>query len=237
MSGRNTKHKKKQFRRRNGGSAKNVRSAVGVTRGQNLVLKQIGAVVPDSLVTNLMYVDETYSRTNNGSGGLGWRLRANSIYDPDPALGSGGLVGSTALFSLYAQYRVLAFEYQWQACNLEANPTMIFAYPSDVDVGANPTSGVQYAEGPYAKKAIMSAASGMDRAKLRGRYTIQQLVGSSTTLSSDSYAASTGANPSYLVFINFGAAGLNGPFTTKGISSALRVVYQVEFYNRKPLIA
>jgi hypothetical protein len=183
----------------------------------------------------MLWLDETYYRTNNGSSYANWRIRTNGLYDPDPALATGGIPGFVELGAIYSYYRVHSWEYDWEVANQEAFPLAVITVPLPADPGANASNFQQLSMVPYAKKTLLSAKGGQDRARLRGKMSTEKLVGSEYARYITDYAGTNAAIPSTLVYQAFGVASTNTLTTAAGIYSSLRITFHVEWYKRVTL--
>lgn len=233
---RSSKTKSKRDKKSRGSKAAD--DGIHVKPGQTVIYTGPGFYAPDRIVCELSWLDETYQRNNVGSPNASWRVRANSVFDPDPALGTGGIVGMTYLASLYLNYRVLAYAYEWHVSNLEAFPVLFASFPTVSDIGLNAAAIAQYTEGPRVTKGIASAQGGLDRITLSsGWISIEEVIGSKTVLYDDNYVGSTAANPTAMTYQNFAAIPGKAVNLSQGWSSNLRIRYKVAFFARKPITA
>jgi hypothetical protein len=193
---------------------------------------------PDSVIVDLVFPDTLFVKNNVGSASLSWRYRMNSIFDPDPTLGSGSVPGYTFWSGAYSSYRVLAFSYSVQLMNLESSPIDVVAAPSLSDLGANYSFTSELFGNPHATVSALSAKGGMDRALLKGHIDLGKYYGNSTQyLGNDSFGSGFGSNPAGIMHINIGAVSA-GLFTTNnGVDYRATLTYTVLLTQRKIVVA
>jgi hypothetical protein len=187
----------------------------------------------DSVLVDLKYVDQTYQRTNNGFATNTWRMRMNTVYDPDPALGSGALPGYSIWASIYSSYRVLEFHYDVEICNLEATPNDAVVCPTTADVGANYTSAYDFLANPFAESHALSMAGGMDRCRMKGSIDLGNFYGNPLQyVGNDAFGSGVGTNPSSMFYFNIGGVSANNFSTSKGYSTKSVFTYTTLFTRR-----
>jgi len=209
---------------------------------ERLFRRQTGNVVtmprlmfaPETVVVDLVYPDVAYSRNNVSSTFLSWRYRANSIYDPDPALGSGSVPGYTFWASGYNAYVVLGLGYDISISNMEGSAVDVVAWPTVTDVGLNYAGTGEMFGNPHASQNTVSAKGGMDRCRLRGTVDLGKFYGNPTQYIS-SFGGTFGANP---VPIYFNVGGVSpGAFTSgNGLDVRVTLTYRVAIFSRKFLV-
>jgi len=193
---------------------------------------------PDSILTRLTYPDITLARTNNGFPYLSWRYRMNSVWDPDPALGSGSVPGHSFYTAGYDAYRVLGAGYSVDLSNLETNPVTCIVCPSLTDLGLNYTAVLELAGNPYCSQQLLSAKGGQDRTRFKGYIDLGQFWGNSTDLLGDAnFGSPVGSNPAQLLYLNVGGASSLAFSTAAGLDYRFTMTYDVLYYRRKILTA
>jgi hypothetical protein len=195
--------------------------------GQTL---RVRGPISDSVLVDLFYQDTLISRNNAGNLVLSWRYRANSVFDPDPLLGTGSLSGFNEWAAFFNAYRVVDFDYDIQFSNLESFPLICVACPTLLDVGANYASTDQMPEFPYGKKSMISGKGGMDRARIRGHVDLASLEGATTYFTSNEFAAVVTTNPGTVRFMNFGIVSTS--VLVNGILASVRMKYKTLFFRR-----
>jgi hypothetical protein len=215
-------------------------------RTEKLARRQVRGIVriprlmftPEAILVDLTYPDVTYTKNNVGSPFLSWRYRMNSVFDPDPALGSGSVPGYTYYSGGYGSYRVLTLGYSIDLSNLEASPLDIVAVPSNTDLGLNYAAVNELFGNPYASQALISAKGGMDRARLKGSIDIGEFWGNpGQYLNDDSFGGTVGANPGTLLFLNVGANSATNFTASNGVDFRVSLTYTVLWYKRLIVIS
>jgi hypothetical protein len=195
-------------------------------------------MMPDSVLVDLVYPDTTLTHTNNAFTYLSWRYRANSVYDPDPTIGSGSVPGYSFWATGYNSYRVISLGYSIDLSNLETSPVDVVACPSVADLGANYTAMNELFGNPYASQALLSAKGGMDRARLTGAIDLGQFWGNSGQyLNDDGFGGSVGGNPSVSLFLNVGGVSAAAFTTGNGLDYRITLTYTTLWYGRKILVS
>ncbi len=184
----------------------------------------------DSITVRLSYTDTSLVKKNTSSYQARWSYRANSVYDPDYTNVGGSCSGFAEYAAMYYYYRVLKVHYDIQLSNQEVFPILVAVAPTSVDF----TDAVgDLAELPYAKKTLLSAKGGQDRCRLKGSFSMTQVVGEQTPLFSDNYSAQVTANPAYAVFVCVGLNADGANTLTNGVFASIRLQYDVTFYKKK----
>jgi hypothetical protein len=190
--------------------------------------------ITDSVIVDLIYPDTTLVKNNVGSSFVSWRYRMNSVWDPDPALGSGAVPGHTFWTGAYNSYRVLAISYSAQLMNLEGSPVDIVAVPSNTDLGLNYPSTNELFGNPYATVSALSAKGGMDRAALKGYIDLGHYYGNSTQyLGNDAFGSGVSTNPGTVLYLNFGGVSATNFTTSNGLDYRINLTYTVLYTQRK----
>jgi len=200
-----------------------------------------GDVLPRSITVKLNYTDGTMLRTS-GATFLAFRLRANSLFDVDPLLGSGTISGFTEIAALYRQYRVTHCEFEWTAVNNQLQPVVVGALFSNIDVPTVVTTNEQALgalENPFSTRAhCLSAGGGMDRVTLVGKLPLGQVHGNELEyMASNDFSALVNANPAVILFLTFIVVDTTGAGLAQGISSSLVLRFTCQFFNRNYLSA
>jgi hypothetical protein len=189
---------------------------------------------PDNVVTTLVYQDTILNRNNVGGLVCSWRYRLNSVFDPDPLLGSGAISGFAEWAGIYTHYRVLSYTYDFSVANNETFPLMVVAAPTLPDIGSNTSNLDQLPEVPYGRKSLLSAKGGQDRTRIRGHISIAKLEGSMEPLTDSSFSSQVTTNPVMLRFMNFGFTGGSVPLVN-GVLVSVRMKFRTQFFARQPI--
>jgi hypothetical protein len=184
---------------------------------------------PECIITDLTYPDTTVTRTNIGFNTLSWRYRANSIFDPDPALLSGPVPGYSYYAGGYGAYIVLALGYSITVSNAEVAPVDVVVWPSQTDLGLNFISTNEAFGNPHASQGTLSAKGGQDRILLTGTVDLGSFYGSVAQYLAN-FGSAFGANASPL-FLNIG--GYNSAlFTAAGLDVRVTLTYRTAVFKR-----
>jgi hypothetical protein len=182
------------------------------------------------------YVDDSMTRSV-AAAWLSFRFRANSVFDPDPLILTGGIAGFSELAQLYDFYRVTHLEFEWSVSNLEAFPVMVGAVFSNRDINSlisSTTAAHNALENGFTSKAlIMSGAGGQDRLLVRGKLALSKLWGDEISYWADQdFASVVTTNPAKSLYINFIVTSGTGANLSNGISSSLKLRYTTEWFAR-----
>ncbi len=191
--------------------------------------------VSPAVIVDLMYVDLRVDN-NAGSTYTSYRMRMNSAYDPDPALGSGALPGFTEWAGFFRNYRVLKFEIECEVTNLESNSLSIIICPSQADLGLNYSTMTNLMANPYAVSHQLSPKGGLDKATMRCVIDLGKYYGNTAQwLGNDAFGATISTNPTTLFYMNVGA--VCSANLVSGFSSRLICRYTTAFSGRGVLNA
>jgi hypothetical protein len=187
----------------------------------------------DAIIVDLIYFDTTYTRVNAGSAYMSYRMRMNSIYDPDPALGTGAIPGYAAWATFYNSYRVLVFKYDLEVSNQEAFPQDILVCPSRSDLGVNYVNIYDFLGNPRGKSHTISSTGGMDKTRFTDSIDLGQYYGNPKQyLGDDGFGGSVGANPGVMMFFNIATLSTANQTAAKGIFTKGKYTYTVLMHGR-----
>lgn len=194
------------------------------------------AIVPARKVVTLVYNDATLTRNNVGAPYLNFFMRLNSAYDPDPALLSGGISGFSEWAKFYGQYRVLSTHITWNVSNNETFPVSVgfLATPYPIVIGSVAQAIDALENGVSSGPVLLSAKSGQDNVSLTRNINLPRVWGDPRNyLFDDGFAASVTTNPALIIEGSFIAYAPS--VFSSGITSSLRLVMKVLFYQRVQL--
>jgi hypothetical protein len=248
MQQRRNKNNRHALRRRPKGQSNQMTGnrSMLVGRTVRLLLKNTQGVVkipllrfsPDSFLVRLTYPDTTLTRTNTTFNFLSWRYRMNSVWDPDPGLGSGSVPGHSFYSSGYSAYRVLAIGYSVDLSNLEGSPVDVVIAPSLTDLGMNYASMNELFGNPYASQSLVSAKGGQDRTRLKGYIDLGQFWGNSNDLLGDAnFGSPVGGNPAQTLYLNVGGVSASQFTVGNGLDYRFTMTFDTLYYQRKILIS
>jgi len=198
------------------------------------------AFAPDSIIVDLNYFDSTINRVNVGNKFSYWRIRMNSIFDPDPLLLTGAVSGFVEWAALYRKYTVLSCEVDSTIVNKETFPVGITAAPSDLDlvtIVTGPAAAEDMSELPYAiPTKIISTTGGVDKIRFRKRIDLAKFTGlKEAYIGSTTYSSLVNANPAVILFWNL--ALFTDTNMVSGVFQSTKYHYRVLFSQRQPVLA
>lgn len=198
-------------------------------------LLRVRDVASDSMLVTLHYNDSTINRNNAGNPYCSWRYRMNSVYDPDPSLGTGAISGFNEYAAIYSTYRVLAFRYQIIVANDETFAVQLYTCSTTADVGLNSANTPDFGEIKGSRTALLSGKGGQDRVKMIGSVDLPKFFGASYLYDSTFNAAVTG-NPATILYHNVGfyAGSTN---LVSGVTIAVKLSFDVLFYRRQNIFS
>lgn len=194
---------------------------------------------PDSIIVDLTYADDQIVRSNAGYKYNYWRIRMNSVYDPDPLVLTGAVSGFTEWANFYRRYLVLSMKVDSTFVNKENFPVGVSAAPSDIDLVAlitSPLAAQNMSETPYSiKTKVLSPTGGLDRMSFQKTIDLAKFTGQQGAYDDSlAYSSLVNTNPSTLLFWNFATYsdqnGVNGVFQTT------KYTFRVLFTQRQTLL-
>jgi len=203
---------------------------------QLTVPKSANSYSPVKLENTMKYVDEQIPKTNAGAQYVYWRMRMGDLFDPNPLILTGAISGFAELATLYRRYLVISLTVNIDIVNNEAFPVLVAIAPSDIDLASvitTPAAAVNLAEYPLAKKVLLSAAGGMNRAKLSMTINLPRFVGQPTAyLGSLDYSALVNASPTVQTFFNVAVSSATN-FTALGVTQYATYKYRTVWSQRQ----
>lgn len=190
---------------------------------------------PEAVLVDLTFPDTSYTRNNVASTFLSWRYRANSIYDPDPALGSGSVPGYSYYSGGYNAYLVVGIGYDISLANMESSAVDAVVWPTVTDVGLNYSAVNEMFGNPYASQGTMSAKGGMDRVRLKGFIDLGHFYGNMSQYVS-AFGSLFGANPAS-IYLNIGGVSPAAFTVNNGLDVRVVLTYRVIIFSRKHVIS
>jgi hypothetical protein len=188
----------------------------------------------DAVILDLTYLDQSYQRNQVGQMFLSYRMRMNSIFDPDPSLGSGAIPGYTMWANMYGSYRVLKFHYDVEIANMEAFPIDVLVCPTVTDVGLNYNNTYDFLGNPLGKSHTLSSTGGLDKCRFVGSIDLGDFWGNIPQYcGDDGFGGTVGGNPGTMLFFNIGAVSTINFTAAHGIFTKGKFVYTVMLYKRQ----
>ncbi len=192
-------------------------------------------IMPPTIMRRLNYIDNTMTLTDGASPFLVRRFRANSVFDPDFALGGGTVAGFTELAALYRLYRVKTLEFEWTCSNNEDFPVLVGAFYTPIVFTVTSTDeALNCLENGYSTRGqLLSAKGGQDRITIRGSLDLHKLVGNRTVYNAaPEYGSLVSTSPSTVLFFSLIVVSTNGSNLTNGISTSCTLRYHTQLYDR-----
>lgn len=164
------------------------------------------------------------------------RYYTNGPYKADTSNVS-NLPGFTNWASFYTTYRVVKYSYRADFCNLESFPVIISS--AEVDSGISVNSDILARFGnPFTKKIILSpASSGKPTGSIRGRNTVLRVIGNPLALTDDNTASVINGVPASLTWLNYGVNCTGANVLVNGVTILHSITYDLEFFERTPLLS
>lgn len=197
-------------------------------------------IFPEQMSVWLNYVDDSMTRTNVANPYNYFRFRANSVWDPDPLLLTGGIAGITALASIYRFYLVTAIEVEWRVTNREAFPVEVGLTCTTYDLVTTVVSlatATDALENPFSSGVrSLSVSGGQDRTVIKKTFSLANVWGNRREYLSDAqFVGPNNGNPATMLYLNMIAIAPNN-FTALGQFNGLRIRYQVRWFTRLNLL-
>lgn len=241
------RNKRNLKQRRNGSRRGNLRTLTIGTTSSNVIMKretefeimrQMPHIIPiprlmytpEAMLVDLVYPDTSFNRNNVASTFLSWRYRATSIFDPDPALGSGSVPGYSYYAGGYNAYLVIGIGFDISLANMEASPVDIIVWPSVLDLGLNYAATNEMFGNPHAAQNTISAKGGMDRARLKGYIDLGSFYGNTTQYISG-YGSTFGTNGA-TIYLNVGGVSATAFTATNGLDVRVTLTYRTVVFSR-----
>lgn len=191
------------------------------------------SVIPDRTFVKLPYMDTNYFNAAISANAI---FKLNSIYDPAQSAwdNNGSPLGSDQYEALYSSYRVHGCQYSIEFNNVSANtPMNVTVLPS---TSATAPADIKAAiESRYSQSKTLSVAGGMDRCKLSGFISIKKMMGLKNLSYEEGAQASSGADPSSLIYLHTFVASIDGAATTAVYATA-KLKFYVEMFDPKQVV-
>lgn len=194
--------------------------------------------LPDTFITRLDYYQLENAITMDASGFYAYKniWRANSVYDPDDALGGGQPAYFDQLAALYTNYRVTAVKYKFTIVNKNGtNPMFATSLMTRQTTTQNDVQAL--ASNSNSTGMCVISSEGSDNMATIEAYTgIDAIMGvpMATILADNQYSASVGTNPEKLGLLYF-IANTSGSNTTT-FDLQVQISYYVRFEDLKPVV-
>lgn len=197
------------------------------------VLPKNRTILPDSIITNLEFIDQTNLVIKNAvSNVASVRYRPSGAFDVDPNLLSSAIPGFKELSSLYGKYRVISSRCTVTFANLENLPVNVYIWPTNFDLNANYGFAAAAIAAPFAKSTVVSRAGGLDLKTLSTTMETSEIFGTDEVMFDDDFAAGITTIPVNNWFWNIGAWGQQLGFLTNGVSTLTKIRVTIQFTER-----
>lgn len=202
----------------------------------------IPIVVPNKMTVRMVYQDSSDMRLSAPSLSYSFfTMRANSVFDPDPLILSGGISGFSEWGGLFRSYRVTKVRVRWEVINDLNNPPITFCVVPGFGSSLPSTRSalINTFENRFASKSVsISAAGGMDRAVINYNLNLSRYIGNRVYMSDRDYTGFFGSgatNPLLIVSLFFLAYCPSTMTISNAVVSNLRLEYTVQMYERQIL--
>jgi hypothetical protein len=189
-------------------------------------------VAPDELDVKLLFRKTLHQSTGATNLAIG-EFTPNGAYDVDPTLGSTETYGYDEYAALYSYYRVIGYSYVITCSNGGTAPLMAYVTNTNTRVSLSGTRWDFYSTNPYSQSKLLAPTGGAPtNVTFRGRHQVAKILGSRAVETDDSYRATTGANPTDLIWLGIAGESIA---TAVGIDFTFdaRITMQVRFYGRE----
>jgi len=203
----------------------------------DVLYRNVGQIMPDRVRVQLIYDDLNQQRASVSANFSAWGFRANSAFDPDLLLSTGGISGFAELAQFYQFYRVDAIKTQMEVVSLDSIAYTIGCCPTNTNVGAsisNRALALDFLENPRSHQQLVPPSGG-PVARMTYNFDLATIYGDRRQYLSDiNFAAAVNANPVQIVYLYY-VLFTGGTVGTLGVTVSNRLFFNVEFYHRAPL--
>lgn len=206
-----------------------------------LIIRSVGQIVPDKLVTSL-----TYCSTSQYTPGVSAEDRVfniNSIFDPDRTGTGHQPMGRDQLVAFYNRYRVIDCSWRVDVMPQAGVGSILSVLVPNNETSSLASSSETAMETPYAQYKwsegylATSVASDLRHIRQGGKMHLAKLYGVSdaTFYGDDRYAAEFGSNPTESACLH--VCTFNSDGNTLVYNMCIKLIYTVEFFDRIQLAA
>lgn len=191
-------------------------------------------IIPPSVMVRLKYIVNR-SLNNAGLNNASIQLRANGLYDVDPALASTPVPGFVEWMTMFTKYRVLKTTSKCTFIGRDAALAPIVNLGMGNTFHAANAKTIGYFEGSDQKTIIVPGLSGTVKTLSMSRNTTQ-IVGDEEAMAEEQYSGTNAANPVNLTFVSVAAdVSYLGAAFVNGVSIRWETEFWSEFYLRRNL--
>jgi hypothetical protein len=187
------------------------------------------------MLVTLTYTSSIVNEVNVGQLFNYWRYRPTAVEDIDPRFLTGSLSGFVELSGFYRRYIVLHFEVIVDVANNETFPVTLVSAPSDIDLSgsiATAANALNISEFPLARRVVLSAKGGQDRAHYVQKIDCARLSGQPGAYrNSLQYSSLTTGIPPTNLWYNF--ATITPANQVNGVYAQITFVMRVLFTQRQ----
>jgi hypothetical protein len=198
--------------------------------------------MPPRVKKSFTYNDPLYVRNNSGANYLVYAFRCNDLYDPDPLLLSGSLSGFKEMMAFYNYYRVLNSHIVLHVTNNESFPVLVgivYSTNSLVGVIGSRDDAINALENDFSTRPILLAAKGgIDNETISVSLRPWLLLGNKAQyLAEAGYTGTVVTSPSIPLYAHVIIASPNTTNLSNGVTTALNLGFDAEFFSRTNLRA
>lgn len=210
----------------------NLNRFLAMQRGTSLISRIPGHFMPDVFVCKLRYI---LSGLYTSAGASLSQYYRTSAFDVDPVLASTAMPGYAELAAMYRRYRVLSMHVKATVVNDEAHPVHII-HGFSADTFTFGTFTINYGSNPGITSSVMSPVTGQNLYRIDEAKAVTEILGDSSALVDDQYAAITSSNPARMANWNIGLSNPTNVFTARGVEIQGYVELETAFINRVNLV-
>lgn len=205
-----------------------------------LVIRQIGQIVPDQLVTSLTYASVV--QFSPGVGAEDRQFNLNSIFDPDRSGTGHQPMGRDQLTNFYNRYRVS--DCRWvvdvmPGAGTGAICSVIIPNNETTSLSSNIETAMEtpYAQYKWSNHLATSAATDQRHLQQRGSMHLAKLYGVSDAAqkADDRFQAENGSNPTETAILHCLTVNIDGQAAVYTLS--VKLIYTVVMFDRVQLAA
>lgn len=186
-------------------------------------------VQPRAIMVNLTYLYQ--GQLNNvGLFIASKQLRANGVYDVDPAVASTAVVGFTEWMTLYQRFRVYRVKSYGEVINREGFPLLMNTGFASQFESAN-SIGVDKFQNRLSKTRVLPQAGSGGAVRFNHSASMQEISGDVSVYTSDNWAGTSGANPAAMNYAHASVASQTGNGLVLGAFLRWNLEFQVEFFE------
>jgi len=185
------------------------------------VITPVSIIVPFRLVMDFQLT---------GSNAVAIRFNPNDVYQPVTGGTTAALLGYAQYMALFGEKTTPTFQWDVEVINSELFPISFFVLVQNNDPGTAPN--ISKSANPLSQRRNLSAKGGMDRCRLRGRASVQQILGTNRSLVDTEHKSLVNANVADPVWLALCAWTMTLASMTTGLYGQLTLTMPTQFFDR-----